>query len=65
VERLPSAASKTANSAIMLTLRSIWLERNARVFEGVYTTAPRVLALIYAEWDMWISCRRGRGGGIT
>jgi hypothetical protein len=65
VERLPSAASKTANSAIMFTLRSIWLERNARVFEDVYTTAPRVLALIRAEWDMWISCRHGRGRGIT
>ncbi|KAM0855446.1 hypothetical protein ACQ4PT_049767 [Festuca glaucescens] len=65
VQQLPSSDSKVPNSAIMLTLRSIWLERNARVFEDVFTPAPRVLALITAEWDMWISCRRGRGRAIT
>jgi hypothetical protein len=58
---LPRKDRKKANSFIMLTLRSIWLERNARVFDGTMSSARVVLAAIYEDWSLWMSCRR-RGG---
>jgi hypothetical protein len=45
---------KKANSFIMLTLRSIWLERNARVFDGTMSSARVVLAAIYEDWSLWM-----------
>jgi hypothetical protein len=43
VANLSRSDRKTANSIIMLTLRAIWLERNARVFDHTHSTAARVL----------------------
>jgi hypothetical protein len=57
--------AKNANSFIMLTMRSLWLERNARVFGGVSTSTALVIDVICIEWAEWIACRRGheQGGG--
>jgi hypothetical protein len=53
--RFARSDRKTANSFIMLVMRSLWLERNARVF----TPAQTVLRLLLDEWKAWMSCRRG------
>jgi hypothetical protein len=50
---------KTANSFIMLAMRTLWLERNARVFNRKATTAQTLLRLLLDEWKAWMSCRRG------
>jgi hypothetical protein len=50
---------KMANSFIMLVMRSPWLERNARVFNGKSTPAQTVLRLLLDEWKAWMSYRRG------
>jgi hypothetical protein len=55
--------SRTANSLIMLIMRSLWLERNARVFDGVRSSAAIVARRITEEWALWISVRR-RGGRV-
>jgi hypothetical protein len=61
VANLSRSDRKTANSIIMLTLRAIWLERNARVFDHTHSTAARVLDGIIELWGLWVSSRR-RGG---
>jgi hypothetical protein len=38
VARLASLERKTANSFIMLVMRTLWFERNARAFERSSTT---------------------------
>jgi hypothetical protein len=45
----------------MLTLRSLWLERNARVFDRAPSSAGVVLSSICQEWTLCLSCR-SRGG---
>jgi hypothetical protein len=50
---------KMANSLIMLVMRALWLERNARVFNRVATTAQVTLCLLLDEWRAWMLCRRG------
>jgi hypothetical protein len=52
---------KTANSIIMLTLRALWLERNARVFDQANSPAVRVLDGTVELWNVWVSSRL-RGG---
>jgi hypothetical protein len=61
--RLSKAVAKTANSFIMLTMRSLWLERNVRVFENSHQSAAQVLDNVVEEWSSWVSCRR-RGGPL-
>ncbi|KAM0862803.1 hypothetical protein ACQ4PT_045014 [Festuca glaucescens] len=60
VDRLPTSRHKDANSIIMLFLCALWLERNARVFNGHSSTAASVLAYVLSTWDSWLS-GRGRG----
>jgi hypothetical protein len=48
----------------MLVMRTLWLERNACVFERSSTTAQVTLHLLLDEWGAWMSCRRGRLRGI-
>jgi hypothetical protein len=50
---------KTANSLIMLVMRTLWLERNAHVFEHSPITAQVTLRLMLDEWHAWMMCRRG------
>ena len=57
VQPLSSKDQKTANSLVMLVLRSLWLERNARVFERNAMPWGRVLDLIIEDWSLWASCR--------
>jgi hypothetical protein len=60
VNSLPAARRKEANSLIMLILRSLWLERNERVFNYQRCSAIRVIDSIVDEWNSWIQCRRGK-----
>ena len=57
VHSLPNADQKTANSLILLVLRALWLERNARVIEGIALPWARVLDAIIDEWRLWATCR--------
>jgi hypothetical protein len=59
VSRFASSLRKAANSLILLVVRSIWLERNARVFNQKYTPAQVSLRLVLDEWEAWMACRRG------
>jgi hypothetical protein len=65
VERFAVADRRMANSFIMLVMRTLWLERNARVFERSPTTAQSTLQLMLEEWGLWLKCRRGYTRGIT
>jgi hypothetical protein len=46
-----------------LIMRSLWLERNACVFDGVRSSAAIVARRITEEWSLWTSVRR-RGGRV-
>jgi hypothetical protein len=48
----------------MLVLRTLWVERNARVFEENTTTIRVVLGRAMEEWNLWLSCRRGFLRGV-
>jgi hypothetical protein len=58
--RFPPADRKKANSLIMLTLRMLWLERNARVFDGNLSPVNVTLGLVLEEWRVWCECRGRR-----
>jgi hypothetical protein len=58
--RFPLADRKKANSLIMLTLRMLWLERNARVFDGNMSPLHATLGSIIEEWRVWCECRGRR-----
>jgi hypothetical protein len=60
VNALPAARRKEANSLIMLILRSIWIERNERIFNDRCTSASRVINAIVDEWNSWMQCRGGQ-----
>lgn len=55
---------KKANFLIMLGLRHIWLQRNARVFEGTSAPMATVLNSILDEWRSWLACRGRLRGEI-
>jgi hypothetical protein len=57
--RFASRDRRTADSFIMLVMRTLWLERNTRVFNRKATTAQTLLRLLLDEWKAWMSCRRG------
>jgi hypothetical protein len=61
VDRLPRKEAKVLNSAVMLILRCLWMERNARVFEGTASTLDQVLEAAIQEWRLWCA---GRGGFV-
>jgi hypothetical protein len=50
---------RSANCLIMLTLRLLWLERNARVFEDKRLPHAVTLEIIIDEWHAWV--RAGPG----
>jgi hypothetical protein len=54
--RFSVADRKAANSLIMLVLRSLWLERNARVFERASKSAQATLSILLSEWSAWVDC---------
>jgi hypothetical protein len=55
---------RAANSFIMLTMRALWIERNARVFNRESTTVQSLLHLLLDEWKAWVTCRSGNRGEI-
>ncbi|KAM0920400.1 hypothetical protein ACQ4PT_007548 [Festuca glaucescens] len=57
VNAMTKRRKKEANSLIMLVLRSLWLERNARVFDSKESAYTSILASIINTWQFWISCR--------
>jgi hypothetical protein len=63
VGHLSRVDSKKANSFIMLTVRSLWLERNARVFHNAQKVARYIVNEIAKKWVLWLQCR-WRGGRI-
>jgi hypothetical protein len=60
VHRFPPTDRKKANSLIMLTLRMLWLERNARVFDRKMSPVNVTLSLVLEEWRIWCECRGRR-----
>ena len=55
---------RAANSLIMLALRSLWLERNARVFDDRRLPVVSLLQTVVDEWHSWLRARdRGRSPG--
>jgi hypothetical protein len=52
-----AADRRKANSLIMLGLRHIWLEWNARVFDRASAPMTTVLNSILDEWRLWLACR--------
>jgi hypothetical protein len=61
---LPTNKHKEANSLIMLVLRSLWLERNARVFDRKERPARAVAMSVLDVWRSWISGRGRTNGGL-
>jgi hypothetical protein len=58
VALLPTADAKRLNSVIIiLTMRSIWLERNAQVFGAASIQASRVLDYICEVWCLLLRAR--------
>jgi hypothetical protein len=51
VARFWAVDRKVANSLIMLVMRALWLERNARVFNRESTSAQTLLRLVLDNWN--------------
>jgi hypothetical protein len=47
----------------MLIMRSLWLERNAHVFDGVRSSSAIIARRIMEDWSLWTSVRCRRKGG--
>jgi hypothetical protein len=65
VAHLPSGRRKDGNSIIMLVIRSIWLERNARVFEGKASPSDVVLDMVVDTWCAWMAARGRQPRGVS
>ena len=61
---LPVKKRREANSLCLLIMRSLWLERNARIFDHKSCSARVVTEQISDEWRSWIACRRGPTRGL-
>jgi hypothetical protein len=64
VDHLLRKDAKVVNSAVMLVLRALWVERNTRVFEEDASTAGVVLDRAMEEWNFWLSFRCGFLRGV-
>ncbi|KAM0921177.1 hypothetical protein ACQ4PT_007069 [Festuca glaucescens] len=58
-QRLQAKDRKSFNSMVLLVSRSIWLQRNARVFDRDDMPAHTLLELVDSEWLAWQRCRCG------
>lgn len=52
-EAVPQYQRRAFNSSVILTMHSIWKERNRRVTDKVYKLASVITAGIEAEWRTW------------
>jgi hypothetical protein len=57
--RFGAGRRREANSLIMLAIRALWLERNARVFENKRLPMTSTLSLMLDEWASWLVARGG------
>jgi hypothetical protein len=57
--RFGAGRRREANSLIMLAIRALWLERNARVFENKRLPMTSILSLMLDEWTSWLVTRGG------
>jgi hypothetical protein len=48
---------KKENSLISLVIRSLWLDRYARVFDKVESNPQQLIRRISDEWQLWTSSR--------
>jgi hypothetical protein len=55
----PTQGLKSFNSLVLLVTRSIWLQRNAGIFDRVDMPAHTLLEVVDSEWLAWQMCRRG------
>jgi hypothetical protein len=55
--RFGAGRRREANSLIMLAMRALWLERNARVFENKRMPMTSTLSLLLDEWTSWLVTR--------
>jgi hypothetical protein len=62
--RVARPRRRAANSLILLTLRSIWMERNDRVFEDKACPTASLAARITSEWRQWTDARGRTQRGI-
>jgi hypothetical protein len=53
IEAPSFAGRKDANSLILLVIRSLWQERNARVFHEKKSTSMVVQSMIINTWKSW------------
>jgi hypothetical protein len=51
--------ARAFNSLVMLVLRMIWLERNARVFDTKSTPSALVIDAVVGELNLWSTSRLG------
>jgi hypothetical protein len=58
-QRLQPKERKSFNSLVLLVTRSIWLQRNARIFDRADMPAHTLLGVVDSEWLSWQRCRRG------
>jgi hypothetical protein len=65
VNSLASGRRKEGNSIIMLVIRSIWLERNAHVFDDKVAMSDYVLDMVVDTWRAWMTARGRQPRGLT
>jgi hypothetical protein len=66
-DAVPARHKKEINSLIVLVVRELWLERNARVFDWTATMPVELVRRIVSEFEQWKRanlCGRGSTRGI-
>ncbi|KAM0917213.1 hypothetical protein ACQ4PT_009646 [Festuca glaucescens] len=58
-QQLRARDRRRFNSLVLLVSRSLWLQRNARVFDRDEMPAHTLLEIVDSEWLAWLRCRRG------
>jgi hypothetical protein len=59
-----SKSQRGFNSLCLLTMRALWLERNARIFDAKTSSIPSLIVCIKDEWLSWVKCRGKSFQGI-
>jgi hypothetical protein len=65
---VPERGRKELNIFVVLVARSLWLERNARVFDRAAVMPTKLCRRIKEEFKLWVSARLWSSGsdrGIT
>jgi hypothetical protein len=59
VDRIPASSHRVCSFWELLTMHSIWFQRNVRVFDGDVLPTHSLLELINCQWLSWVACRSG------